>query len=89
MKKLRRDETDVDIYDIDWQAECRKGNYLVGNDQEWYRYAVHNIVDETDPLYRTEEEAWMWLYDRLCNLELEVELLPSYEELSWWKKIRF
>jgi hypothetical protein len=77
----------LDAYDVDRQEECQKGNYLVGNDQEWYRYAVHNIVDETDPLYRTEEEAWMWLYDRLCVLGLDVDVLPSYETISWWKKL--
>lgn len=87
MRKM--EACDVDIYDIDWQAECHKGNYLVGNDQEWYRYAINNVIDETDELYRTEEEAWMWLYEHLCSLDREVEVLPSYEEISWGKEIRF
>ena len=79
-KKLDSCEVNIDIRDIDRQAEAWKGNYLVGNDQEWYRFAVHNVVDETDKLYRNEWDAWEWLYERLCNLELEVELLPNYWE---------
>lgn len=82
-KRLDSCEVNIDIRDIDRQAECHKGNYLVGNDQEWYRFAVHNVVDETDKLYRNEWDAREWLYERLCNLELEVELLPSYWEEEW------
>lgn len=78
-----------DIYDVDRQAECQKGNYLVWNDQAGYRYAVHNVVDETEPLFYDEEEARRWLYDRLTETGYEVEYLPSYDELSWWKEIRF
>ena len=82
-KKLDQCEVNIDIRDIDRQAECHKGNYLVGNDQEWYRFAVHNVVDETDKLYPNEWDAREWLYERLCNLELEVELLPSYWQEEW------
>lgn len=80
MKKLRKN---WDIYDVDRQAECHKGNYLVGNDQEWYRYAVHNIVDETETLYYDEDSAWRWLYDRLIETWYDVDYLPSLEELEW------
>lgn len=88
-KRLDSCEVNIDVRDIDRQAEAWKGNYLVGNDQEGYRFAVHNIVDESDKLYRDEWDALEWLYERLCNLEQEVELLPSYWELSWGKEIRF
>ncbi|MBO7716653.1 MAG: hypothetical protein J6S85_24010 [Methanobrevibacter sp.] len=53
-KRLDSCEVNIDIRDIDRQAECHKGNYLVGNDQEGYRFAVHNVVDETDKLYCNE-----------------------------------
>ncbi len=82
-KKLQRDSDCVDIRDIDWQAECHKWNYLVGNDEEWYRYAVHNIVDETEPLYHTEEQAWEGLYEYLQAIWEEVNLLPTFDELRW------
>lgn len=74
-----------DIYDVDRQAEFQKGNYLVGNDQEWYRYAVHNVVDETETLYYDEDSAWRWLYDRLIETWYDVDYLPSYDELKRWK----
>lgn len=76
---------EYDVRDVDRQAECQKWNYLVGNDSEWYRYAVHNVVDESDPLYRDEWEAWQWLYDYLQIIGAEISFLPSYEELSWGK----
>lgn len=85
MKKL----TDFDAYDVDRQVECQKWNYLVGNDQEGYRFAVHNVVDETEKLYYSEEDAWQGLYEHLLMLGEEIEYLPSYAELSWWKEIRF
>lgn len=80
MKKLRKN---WDIYDVDWQAECQKWNYIVGNDAEWYRYAVHNVVDETETLYYNEDSAWRWLYDRLIETWYDVDYLPSYQELEW------
>ena len=84
MKKiLTCDSDEVDVRDIDRQAECQKWNYLVGNDEEGYRYAVHNIMDETEPLYHTEEQAWVWLYEYLQAIGEEVDLLPSYEEIRW------
>ena len=83
MTKLELWMEDVDVRDIDRQAECQKWNYLVGNDQEWYRFAVHNIVDETEPMYRDEESAWQWLYDHLTMLGEQVDLLPSYEDIRW------
>ena len=84
MKKiLTWDSDEVDVRDIDRQAEFQKWNYLVGNDEEGYRYAVHNIVDETEPLYHTEEQAWVWLYEYLQAIGEEVDLLPSYEEIRW------
>ena len=79
----KKDWVIYDAYDVDWQAECQKGNYLTGNDAEWYRYAVHNIVDETEPLYHDEELAWKGLYEHLLMLGEEIEILPTYEELSW------
>lgn len=79
MKKIE----EIDIRDVDWQTECQKGNYLVGNDQEGYRYAVHYIVDETEPLYHDEWEAWQWLYDHLVNINADISFLPSYNELRW------
>lgn len=88
MTKLERWMDNVDIRDIDRQAECQKGNYLVGNDQEWYRFAVHNIVDETDKLYHDEWDAREWLYEHLVAIWAEVELLPSYDELAKWKQIQ-
>lgn len=80
MKKIRKN---ADVYDIDWQAECQKGNYLIGNDSEWYRYAIHNVVDERELLYHDEESAWRWLCERLIETWYDVELLPSYKELRW------
>ena len=80
MKKLRKN---WDIYDVDWQAECQKGNYIVGNDAEGYRYAVHNVVDETETLYYNEDSAWRWLYDRLIETWYDVDYLPTLEELEW------
>lgn len=73
----------LDVYDVDWQEECYKGNYLVGNDQEWYRYAINHIVDETEPLYHSEEEARMWLYERLIMIGSTISYLPSYDVLRW------
>ena len=85
MKKiLTFDSDEIDVRDIDRQAEYQKWNYLVGNDQEWYRYAVHNIVDETDPLYHDEWDAWLWLFEHLQAIWEEVHLLPTYEELARW-----
>lgn len=84
MKKLRKN---WDVYDVDWQAEALKGNYLVGNDAEWYRYAVHRVVDESEPLYHDEEEAWRGLYDRLIGTGYEVSYLPTFKELSWRSSI--
>lgn len=72
-----------DIYDVDRQREAQKWNYLVGNDQEWYRFAVHNIVDETEPLYHDEWEAWTALYEHLMSIDAVIDYLPSYEELRW------
>ena len=72
-----------DIRDVDRQREAQKGNYLTWNDQEWYRYAIHNIVDETEPLYYDEWEAWQWLYDHLLSIDAEIDYLPTYEELRW------
>lgn len=72
-----------DIRDVDWSREATKWNYLVWNDAEWYRYAIHNIVDETEPLYRDEWEAWQWLYEHLLAIEEPLDYLPSYEELRW------
>lgn len=77
---------DYDVRDVDRQSECQKWNYLVGNDEEWYRYAVHNIVDESDPLYHNEWEAWQWLYEYLQIIGATIDYLPSYEELSWREK---
>jgi hypothetical protein len=73
----------LDVYDVDWQEECHKGNYLVGNDSEWYRFAVHNIVDETEKLYHDEWEARLWLYEHLIMIWATISYLPSYEHLSW------
>lgn len=85
MKKiLTWDSDEIDIRDIDWQTEAQKWNYLVGNDEEWYRYAVHNIVDETEPLYHTEEQARQGLYEYLQAIWEEVNLLPTYTELARW-----
>lgn len=72
-----------DIYDVDRQREAQKWNYLVGNDQEWYRYAYHSIVDETEPLYHDEWEAWTALYEHLLSIDAQIDYLPSYEELRW------
>lgn len=82
-KTMKKSELIFDAYDVDWQKECQKGNYLTGNDTEGYRYAVHSIVDETEPLYHDEESAWQGLYDHLTMLGEQVDLLPSYEELKW------
>lgn len=82
-KKLQRDSDDIDIRDIDWQSECHKWNYIVWNDAEWYRFAVHNIVDEADPLYRDEESAWMGLYEHLLSVGEEVNLLPTFNDIKW------
>ncbi len=84
-KKLKLFDNDIDIRDVDWQAEARKWNYLVGSDQEGYRFAIHNIVEEIWPTYKNEWDAWTALYEELISLEEEVELLPSYEELAKWK----
>lgn len=81
----KKDWTFNDAYDVDRQAECQKGNYLIGNDQEGYRFAVHNIVDETEKLYHSEEDAWQGLYEHLLMLGEEIEFLPTYEELAKWK----
>jgi hypothetical protein len=75
-----------DAYDVDWQREAQKWNYIVGNDSEWYRYAIHNIVDETEPLYHDEEEAWRGLYEHLLSIDAPLDYLPTYEELSWRKQ---
>ena len=72
-----------DIYDVDRQREAQKGNYLVGNDQEGYRYAINNIVDETEPLYEEEWEARTALYEHLLMIEAQIDFLPTYEELRW------
>lgn len=82
-KKLELFDNPVDVWDIDWQAEAWKWNYLVGNDAEGYRYAVHNVVEEIWPAYRSEWDARMGLYEHLISLGEEVDLLPSYEELRW------
>ncbi len=73
----------LDVYDVDRQEEYNKGNYLVGNDSEWYRFAVHNIVDETDKLYYDEWEARMWLYEHLIMIWATISYLPSYDVLRW------
>jgi hypothetical protein len=80
MKRLRKN---WDIYDVDWQAEYQKWNYILGNDAEGYRYAVHNVVDETETLYYDEDSAWRWLYDRLIETLYDVDYLPTLEELEW------
>lgn len=72
-----------DIRDVDRQREYQKGNYIEWNDKEWYRYAVHNIIDESDPLYYDEWEARQWLYDHLLSIDAEIDYLPTYEELRW------
>lgn len=74
-----------DIRDVDRQREAQKWNYLVGNDAEWYRYAYHNIVDETEPLCKDEWEAWTALYEHLLAVDADIDYLPTYEELSWRK----
>lgn len=74
---------DLDIYDVDRQAECQKGNYLVGNDQEGYRFAVHNIVDESYPLYQNESDAMFGLYEYLLTINAELSLLPTYQQSTW------
>lgn len=73
----------LDVYDVDRQEECHKGNYLVGNDQEWYRYAFHNIVDETEPLYHSEEEARIWLYEHMLMVWATISYLPAYDYIKW------
>jgi len=73
-----------DIRDVDWQREAQKWNYIVGNDSEWYRYAIHNIVDETEPLYHDEWEAWNGLYEHLLSVDAQIDYLPTYEELRKW-----
>lgn len=84
MKKiLTWDSDQIDVRDIDRQAECQKGNYLVGNDQEGYRFAIHNVVEEIWPTYPTEWDWWMALYEHLISLGEEVDLLPSYKEIKW------
>ena len=72
-----------DIYDVDRQREAMKGNDLVGNDQEGYRYAVHNIVEEDWPLYHDEVEARSALYEHLLEIEAKLDYLPTYEEMRW------
>lgn len=74
---------EFDVYDVDRQAECQKWNYLVGNDDEWYRFAVNYIVDETEPLYDNEEDARMGLYEHLLAIDAKISLLPTYEQLRW------
>ena len=72
-----------DVYDVDRQREAQKWNYIVGNDSEWYRYAIHNIVDESDSLYYDEWEARTALYEHLLSVDADIDYLPSYEELRW------
>lgn len=74
---------EFDVYDVDRQAECHKWNYLVGNDEIWYRFAVNNVVDETEPLYKNEEDARRGLYEHLLAVNAEISLLPTYDELKW------
>ena len=73
-----------DVYDVDRQREAQKWNYIVGNDSEWYRYAIHNIVDESDSLYYDEWEARTALYEHLLSVDADIDYLPSYEELRKW-----
>lgn len=80
---MEKTNQEFDVRDVDWQAECQKGNYLVWNDNEWYRYAVHNIVDESDPLYYNEWEARTALYEHLESCGYQIDYLPTYDELRW------
>lgn len=73
-----------DVYDVDRQREAQKWNYITWNDAEWYRYAIHNIVDESDPLYYDEWEARTALYEHLLSVDADIDYLPSYEELRKW-----
>lgn len=82
---MKKNDT-FDVRDVDRQAEERKGNYLVYED-DGYRYAVHNICDESDWLYKDEWEARMALYDHLEAIWAKIDYLPSYDELKW-KKIQ-
>lgn len=81
MMKSKTDYT-LDVRDVDRQAEERKWNYIVPEDW-WYRYAIHNIIDESDWLFKDEWDAWMELYDHLICIGAEIKYLPRIEWIKW------
>lgn len=71
------EEKELDIYDVDWDAEREKWNYVTyEEEEEWYRYAIHNIVDLSEPFYLNEWDAYWWLFEHLTSCEYPIAYLP-------------
>lgn len=82
MAKKNLDE--FDVRDVDWSKEEKKWNYIFRDDKdEGYRYATHNIIDTTEPLYHDEWEAYMGLYEYMVACGYKIDFLPTIAEIKW------
>ena len=82
---MKRGESEyvLDVRDVDWSAEEQKGNYIVPEESGGYRYAVHNVVDESDWLFMDEWQAWMELFEHLLAIWENIKFLPRIEWMKW------
>lgn len=84
-RQMKRGESEyvLDIRDVDWSAEEQKGNYIVPEESGGYRYAVHNVVDESDWLFMDEWQARMELFEHLLAIWENIKFLPHIEWMKW------